>query len=902
MTDTHAAVRLEDYTPPPWLIDSVRLDVDVRAGETIVGARIECTRNVDYPDALKAEGAPPLVLDGEELETLYVAIDGKELPGSAYRIDGDRLTVDGVPASFVLETRVRIRPDANTRLSGFYRSRDGYFTQCEPEGFRRITWFIDRPDVMARYTVTLHADKTAFPVLLSNGNPVAGGIDADGRRFATWEDPFRKPSYLFAMVAAKLDALRDVFTTASGRKVALAIYVEPGKLDQCGHAMAALKKAMRWDEERFGLECDLDHYTIVAVGDFNMGAMENKGLNVFNTRYVLARADLATDADFENIDRVVAHEYFHNWTGNRVTCRDWFQLSLKEGLTVFRDQEFGADTHGRETARLADTRVLRAVQFSEDAGPMAHPVRPESYVEINNFYTATVYEKGAEVVRMIQTLIGRDAFRRGMEIYFERHDGQAVTCDDFVAAMAAASGFDFGRFMTWYRQAGTPKLRASGEYDARAKRYVLTLAQSCDPTPGQTEKEATLIPVALGLVGPDGRDFDLSEKLPGKNLPEETTRVLHLTEAEQRFVFENIPAQPTPSILRGFSAPVKLDIEYSEAELAQLFAHDSDPFNRWEAGQRLFTRVILGNAARHASGDAVEATDGVVEAARKLLRGKNSASFIAEALTLPGAATLAEEMARVDPEALHTARQGLAQALAAGLETDFAETYARLAPKGAYRLDAADVARRRLRNLCLAYLNELDAPEYRRLAAAQFESADNMTDQLSALACLVNAPCGSEEDEEAKGAKKGRIGAEGEKALEAFYARWAREDLVVDKWLSIQAACRLDGTLDRVESLTRHAAFDARNPNKIYALLRTFGANHRHFNAEDGRGYRFLAAWIAKIDPANPQVAARLARSFDGWRKFSAAHQAHARSAIESLRVRDGLSKDVSEVVAKLLG
>lgn len=452
----HAATYLEDYTPPPWLIDSVELDVDIRDGGTCIDARLECARNP------KAKGAPPLALDGEGLETLSIRIDGKELSAPAFRIERGaeacRLIVDDVPPSFVLQTRVRIRPDTNTRLSGFYRSRNGYFTQCEPEGFRRITWFIDRPDVMARYTVTLRADKTAFPVLLSNGNPVERGDEAENRHFATWRDPFKKPSYLFAMVAARLEVMRGVFTTSSGRKVALAIYAEPGKSGQCAHAMSALKKAMHWDEQRFGLECDLDHYMIVAVGDFNMGAMENKGLNIFNTRYVLARADVATDGDFENIDRVVSHEYFHNWTGNRVTCRDWFQLSLKEGLTVFRDQEFAADAHGRETARLRDVRALRLIQFPEDAGPMAHPVRPSSYVEINNFYTATVYEKGAEIVRMIQTLIGRDVFRKGMAIYFERHDGQAATCDDFVSAMATASGFDFGPFMAWYRQAGTPKV------------------------------------------------------------------------------------------------------------------------------------------------------------------------------------------------------------------------------------------------------------------------------------------------------------------------------------------------------------------------------------------------------------------------------------------------------------
>ncbi|MDR0439841.1 MAG: aminopeptidase N, partial [Candidatus Accumulibacter sp.] len=722
-------VRLEEYAPPPYLIETVVLDVDIRAGETFVTATLACSRNPAAPEPRA------LILDGEELETLCVALDGEPLSPQAYRLEASRLTIDSVPEKFTLQTRVRIRPDRNTQLSGFYRSRNGYFTQCEPEGFRRITWFIDRPDVMARYTVTLRADKETFPVLLSNGNPAARGDEPNGRHFATWEDPFRKPSYLFAMVAGKLDALRDTFRTASGREAHLAIFVEPGKLDQCPHAMAALKKAMRWDEERFGLECDLDHYMIVAVGDFNMGAMENKGLNVFNTKYVLARADVATDADFEGIDRVIAHEYFHNWTGNRVTCRDWFQLSLKEGLTVFRDQEFGADAHGREVARIREVRGLRAVQFPEDAGPMAHPVRPSSYVEINNFYTPTVYEKGAEVVRMIAALIGFDAFRAGMDEYFRRHDGQAVTCDDFVAAMAAASGFDFAQFMVWYRQAGTPRVSARGSYDAAARRYVLTLVQSFPPTPGQAEKEPCLITFAVGLVGPDGRDFALGD--PGGT----TTRVLHLAAPEQSFVFENIPAAPTPSLLRGFSAPVILDYPYSDAELAHLLAHDSDPFNRWEAGQRLFGRLILGNAARRMRGEREEWPENVAGAARAVLKSGVDAAFIAEALTLPGEATLAEQMDVVDPEALFQARDGLARRLAAALEADFAALYEDFAPTGAYRWDTAESARRRLRNLCLAYLNRLDAANYRALAYRQFKDADNMSDQFGALAVLAQCDC-----------------------------------------------------------------------------------------------------------------------------------------------------------------
>ncbi len=865
-------VRLIDYTPPPWLISTVHLDVDIRAEGTVVTATLRCLRNA------AVAGTAPLTLDGDHLETLSVSIDGQSLTADAYRLSEQQLIVNAPPANCTLQTRVRIRPDHNTQLSGLYRSADGYFTQCEAQGFRRITWFLDRPDVMARYSVTIHADKSAFPILLSNGNPAGSGDEADGRHYASWEDPFKKPCYLFALVAGKLDVRRDSYRTTSGRDVQLAIYVEPGKLDQCAHAMAALKKAMRWDEETFGLECDLDHYMIVAVGDFNMGAMENKGLNVFNTKYILARADLATDVDFENIDRVIAHEYFHNWTGNRVTCRDWFQLSLKEGLTVFRDQQFGADRHSRETARIREVRGLRAAQFPEDAGPMAHPVRPESYLEINNFYTATVYEKGAEVVRMIHTLIGKDAFRRGMDLYFARHDGQAVTCDDFVAAMGDAAGFDFKPFMAWYSQAGTPTVTAHGSYDAKRLSYTLSLSQHCIASPGQGEKAPYLIPVAVGLLGLDGGDLDLGNGAG-------TTRVLQLTEPQQTFVFENIRVPPVPSLLRNFSAPVVLEFAYSEAELAHLLAHDSDPFNRWEAGQRLFGQLILA-AARGGAAQSVRWPESVLEAAREVLRGGGDPAFIAEALTLPGEATLAEQMDIVDPEALHAARSGLARYLATGLASEFASVYSALAPSGAYQPESGQVARRRLRNLCLAYLNELDSSEYRALAQQQFAAADNMTDEFSALAVLANAP-GTHEA--------------GAAAIAAFYTRWRSEALAVDKWLAVQAGSHLPGTLARVEALTRHEAFDRRNPNKVYALLRSFGANHRHFHAADGEGYRFLAGEIAVLDPLNPQIAARLTRCFDRWRRFDAVRQGHARAALESLKQRPGLSRDVFEVVDKAL-
>jgi len=873
---TPPTLHLADYAPPSFLIDTVNLDVVFLQGETRVTAKLAVRRNplAKTPDA-------PLELDGEELELLSVSVDGEVLTADRYTLSDHQLILGALPDAFVLETVTRIHPDDNTCLSGLYRSANGYFTQCEAQGFRRITWFTDRPDVMSRYTVTLHADKAVLPQLLSNGNPVGSGDEAGGRHWARWQDPHPKPCYLFAMVAANLDVLHDTYRTTSGREVNLAIYVEQGKLDQCDHAMLALKKSMRWDEQTFGLECDLDHYMIVAVSDFNMGAMENKGLNIFNTKYVLARSDVATDVDFENIDRVVAHEYFHNWTGNRVTCRDWFQLSLKEGLTVFRDQEFGADVHNRSIARIREVRGLRAAQFPEDAGPMAHPVRPSSYIEINNFYTATVYEKGAEVVRMIQTLIGRAAFRRGMDLYFARHDGQAVTCDDFVAAMADASGVDFTQFMRWYEQAGTPQLSASGIYDAVNRRYTLTLRQS--GAAGQSGVRPYHIPVAVGLVGPDGQDMPL--RLAGET-EVTTTRVLSLYEVTQQFVFEGVAVAPVPSLLRNFSAPVLLDFAYSDVELAHLLAHDSDSFNRWEAGQRLASRLILAASSTLAAGETPVWPEGFVTAVARVLEGAAAdPAFAAEALSLPGEATLAEQMEVVDPDALHAARNGLRLHLAEQLGAQFAACYERMSSTDAYQPDAQAAGRRALRNLCLSYLSEIDSVENRALALAQFNAADNMTDQFAALSTL--SQCEGEE----------RV-----KAMAVFYQRWQNEALVTDKWFGVQATSRRSGTLAEVMRLVDHPAFDLHNPNKVYALLRGFGNNHVRFHAADGSGYRFLAEQTRKLDAINPQVASRLARCFDRWRKFDVNRQAHARAALQMLRDHVGLSRDVFEIVDRSLG
>jgi aminopeptidase N len=880
-------IYLKDYTPPAFLIPRIDLDVDIREDHALVRATLELARN---PKSIDMRA--PLVLDGEDIELLSVALDGRALAPEEYALTEESLCIPTVPERFTLETVSRIRPQQNTRLEGLYASSNGFFTQCEAQGFRRITWFIDRPDVMARYTNTIHAERERYPVLLSNGNRVAAGEEAGGRHWAKWEDPFPKPSYLFAMVAAKLEKLEDNFVTRSGRTAQLAVYVEPGKLDQCGFAMRCLKSAMKWDEDVFGLELDLDGYMIVAVSDFNSGAMENKGLNIFNTRYVLARPDTATDIDYQNIDRVVAHEYFHNWTGDRVTCRDWFQLSLKEGLTVFRDQEYGADMYSRPVQRIVEVRGLRAAQFPEDAGPMAHPVRPAAYMEIRNFYTMTVYEKGAEVVRMQHTLLGPALFRKGMDLYFERHDGQAVTTDDFVQAMADASDIDLAQFRRWYEQAGTPVVLVQTHYDAAAKRYTLTLEQSCPPTPGQETKLPFHIPFALGLVGPDGSDLPLTlegeqpaDRPADAPRAEETTRVLSLRQPRERFVFVNVGAPPVPSLLRDFSAPVVVKYDYSEADLTHLMAHDANAFNRWEAGQRLALELMLRGIAARRAGGGLETPQAFVRAfARVLADAPSDPAFGAEALALPSEVYIAEQLDEVDPDAIHAVRNRLRRDLAQALKSELLATYHAQTVPGPYSPDAQAAGKRALRNLCLGYLMELDDAEVRALALAQFERADNMTDAVAALSTLANCDC-----------------SERMQALDAFYAKWNNEPLVVDKWLAVQAGSRLPGTLAEVRKLLAHPAFEIRNPNKVYALIRSFCSNHVRFHAADGSGYAFLAEQVTAIEAFNPQVAARMARAFDRWRKFDAGRRQHASAALERIRDAQGLSKDVAEIVSKAL-
>jgi aminopeptidase N len=871
-------VYLKDYTPPDYWVDTVDLHFELGETETRVRATLGMRRR---------EGVPPetpLVLDGEALELLSLALDGQPLEAPAYRVDGQSLTIDTVPDAFTLDIETRIFPQDNTRLEGLYRSSGNFCTQCEAQGFRRITYFPDRPDVMARYTTTIVADAEACPVLLSNGNPVESGTLEGGRHFAVWQDPYPKPSYLFALVAGRLDCREATHRTPSGREVTLRVYVEPHNLDKCDHALVSLKKAMEWDEQRFGLEYDLDIYMIVAVDDFNMGAMENKGLNVFNSKYVLARPDTATDADYIAIEAVIAHEYFHNWTGNRVTCRDWFQLSLKEGLTVFRDQEFTADMHSRAVKRIDDVRMLRTHQFAEDASPMAHPVRPDSYIEINNFYTVTVYEKGAEVVRLYQTLLGQAGFRRGMDLYFQRHDGQAVTTDDFRAAMADANAYDLDQFQRWYEQAGTPVVKASGTWRPNERVYELTLEQSCPATPGQPDKAPFLIPVGIGLLDAEGRDLPLT--LEGETEPGAQSCVLHLTEARQTFRFTDIPEEPVPSLLRGFSAPVKLAFDYTPEQLMFLMAHDSDSFNRWEAGQQLAARAVKCLLEDYQHEHALGLEPPFIDAFREVLLDREAdPALVAEALSLPSEAYLAELLEPVDPAAIHAVRRFVRRTLAASLRDVFQETYDAMQDYGPYSIDPAAIGRRALKNTCLSYLAELDDADIHEQCYAQFQAADNMTDVLAALRALADS-----ESEE------------GERALAAFEAKWRDDPLVLDKWFGIQAMSRRPDTLDRVQALMKHPGFSIRNPNRVRALIGAFASgNPLRFHAPDGSGYGFLARRVLELDALNPQVAARLVKPLTRWRHYEPGRRDLMRESLQGIAANEKLSPDLFEIVSKSL-
>ncbi len=869
---------LKDYSSPDYVIETVDLHFELGEDVTQVRARLSIKRG--NPD----NEPRPLVLDGHDMSLTTITLDGRPLDESEYQLASEALTISNVPPSFSLEVQTALQPQNNTSLMGLYTSGGNFCTQCEAEGFRKITYSIDRPDVMARYTTTIVADKTKYPVLLSNGNLQATGESAGNRHWATWHDPHPKPSYLFALVAGDLACVSDEFLTAGGRRVALNMYVQHHNADKCEHAMASLKRAMAWDEEVYGREYDLDVYNVVAVDDFNMGAMENKGLNVFNSKYVLAIPDTATDRDYQAIEGVIAHEYFHNWSGNRVTCRDWFQLSLKEGFTVFRDQEFSADMFSRGVKRIQDVNILRTHQFREDAGPMAHPVRPPSYMEINNFYTVTVYNKGAEVVRMLYHILGPKRFRAGTDLYFSRHDGQAVTTDDFVKALADASGEDFSQFKLWYSQAGSPEVEVLGHYDDKNQTYTLTVKQLCPATPGQQHKEPFHIPVAMALLDKEGQEVAL--QLEGEQNAAAMTKVLSLRQQQESFVFVNIPQRPVPSLLRGFSAPVKLTANLCDDDLYFLMAHDSDEFNRWDSGQRLAVNTLLDFVSQIQQGVKPVLGTAYIEAFEEILRDRTlEKSFLAQSLTLPDEAYLTEFMKVIDPKAIHEACRAMRRQLAKQLMPLLMEIYEENDDDGPYTTDSLAMGRRSVKNVCLSYLIELDDDAIRQRCMQQFNRAANMTDVLAALQCLSNTESN-----------------ERRQALDQFYEKWQDDALVMDKWLLVQALSWLPDTLDDVKKLTTHSVFNIKNPNKARALIGSFcHGNPVHFHQQSGDGYRFLTEQVLAVDSFNPQVAARLVSAFNLWKKYDEQRKSLMKEQLEVIVNTPQLSRDVYEIVSKTL-
>ncbi len=878
-TDTARPVRLEDYRPPDWLVETVDLDVTLDATATRVRASLVLMPNP------QAAAPAPVVLDGDGLALTSLKLDGEALAAERFVASPDSLTIAQPPnRKFRLDIETTIDPSANTQLMGLYRSRGTYCTQCEAEGFRRITYFPDRPDVMAVFTTRIEAPRSQAPVLLANGNLVkSGGVPGTDRHFAVWHDPFPKPSYLFALVGGELACVEDRFRTMSGRDVTLRIYVEPGKEGLCGYAMDSLKRAMRWDEEAFGREYDLDIFMIVAVSDFNMGAMENKGLNIFNDKYVLASSDTATDADFANIEAIIAHEYFHNWTGNRITCRDWFQLCLKEGFTVFRDQEFSADQRSRPVERINDVRLLRAHQFVEDAGPLAHPVRPARYSEINNFYTATVYEKGAEVVRTLKALLGPDGFRKGVDLFFARHDGTAATVDEFIACFAEATASDLGQFMRWYAQAGTPELAVTASFDARARTYRLEVVQTMPPTPGQPVKEPMVIPLALGLVGPKGRDLPLVAA-DGRRI---ANGVVTISRPAETIEFVGIAERPVPSLNRGFAAPIKLSVNLSSDDLNFLAAHDSDPFNRWQAVQTLATSLLVEHVAALRARRAPRVDEGFLAAIAAILADDAlEPAFVAQAITPPGEADIARELGRdVDPDAIFSARAALRATLGRRFGQVLEATYHRLVDHGAYSPDAASAGRRVWKNACLDLMAATGSAAAIALAARQYGAADNMTDRMAALTTL------SLHDVPERAA-----------AIEDFYSRYQADPLVIDKWFALQATIPEAGTLDRVRTLTAHPNFSLANPNRVRALVGSFAqANQTQFNRADGAGYDFVVETVLALDARNPQVAARLLAAFKSWRVLEAGRRALAEAALRRVAAAATLSRDVKDIVERAL-
>jgi aminopeptidase N len=878
---TGKAVYRKEYRPYPWILDQARFRFEIGDDSTQVQAELDFRRR-EAPHGAGDAGSADIELDGQNMELISIALDGSVLQAGRYTLSPDRLIVHAAPETCRLSIEVRIRPQDNTALEGLYPSGQFLLTQCESEGFRKICYFPDRPDVMTRYEVTLVADRLRYPVLLSNGNAVDSGRLEDGRHWVRWDDPFAKPCYLFALVAGDLACVEDRFRTRGGRDVTLRFYVEHGDEDKCEHAMESLVHAMKWDEDRFGLEYDLDIYHVVVTHDFNMGAMENKSLNIFNSKYVLARPETATDADYQGIEGVIGHEYFHNWTGNRVTCRDWFQLTLKEGLTVFRDQEFSSDMHSRAVKRIRDVRVLRSRQFPEDSGPMAHPIRPDKYMEINNFYTMTVYQKGAEIIRMYHTLLGEDGFQRGMKLYFERHDHEAVTCDDFLSAMADANDTDLSRFGLWYGQSGTPEVRGRGNWNKAAGTFTLHLSQHTPPTSDQPDKVPLTIPVALGLLDPAGTELPL--QLAGEDTSAGTSRVVLLDQAEQEFTFTGVGEPPVPSLLRGYSAPVKLDYPHDAGDLALLMTHDSDAFVRWEAAQSLAQREILENVKRLSAGADMELGRRLVEAFSALLADRDSdPALIAEALTLPDEEYLAQQMPVIDVDGIHASRQFVKAGLAVAMIEQLQSRYAELGTTKPYDKSPASMARRSLRNVCLYYL--LVAPGGFDLAEAQLAGSDNMTDTLAALQGLVRA---------------GAPGATA--ALQDFESRWRDDALVMDKWFAMQAAVPGEATVERVRQLMAHPAFSLTNPNKVRSLLGAFSMmNPTGFHASSGAGYRLHADQVLRLNALNPQVAARMASAFNAWTRYDEGRRGLMETELRRIAAAADLSADVAEIVHNAL-
>jgi aminopeptidase N len=860
-----------DYLPTDFAVNEIDLTFELSEDETLVHTSIDFERTGSDSNA-------PLILTGEEMELRALTVDDVIVSEDRYAIDKATLTIDGLPQRFRLKSTVAIKPQENLALSGLYKSAGSFCTQCEAEGFRRITYFLDRPDVMTRYKTAIIADPEKYPVLLSNGNRIATADLEDGRRKVVWEDPFPKPSYLFALVAGNLECKEGTFTTRSGREVRLEIWVAAADLDKTDHALASLQKSMAWDEECFGLEYDLDIYMIVAVSDFNMGAMENKGLNIFNTKYVLAKPDTATDVDFDGVEAVIAHEYFHNWTGNRVTCRDWFQLTLKEGLTVFRDQQFTMDQTSEGVKRIEDVQSLRYAQFPEDAGPMSHPIRPESYIVMDNFYTATVYNKGAEVIRMYQTLLGKEGFRKGMDLYFERHDGQAVTCDDFRAAMADANDRDLTQFERWYDQNGTPMLAVDTAYDQATLTFRISLEQRSSASESH---QPFPMPIRIALL--DQAGHEIKSTIDGNT---ETEHLIELTEASASIVFEGVEQSPIPSILRGFSAPVQLEFKRPRSDYAFLMAHDQDDFNRWEAGQTLARELLLGQITAFQKGEAAHCDSLLSEAFGQLLANEElDGSFKALAMKLPGERELGMAMETIDPDAIHHVRDAFIQQLAAKHRDVLLELYNRLNVTVPYRFEQQDVQRRALKNACLAYLSVLDEDTaIQDVVWAQFDQADNMTDQQAALVLLTQS------------ARPQR-----DKALEQFYAQWQNDALVIDKWFSVQGAAPATDNMECVQKLSQHSAFNPKNPNRLRALVGAFAGNQVHFHNKNGQGYRFLSDFVLQTQRDNPQAAARLVSAFNQWKRFDAERQTLMQAELRRIIDNEDLASDVFEIVTRAL-